>query len=136
MALESRSFGPPVSTCTFQGWVLVPDGARLATARMASISVRGTGAGKKARMLRLEVMAKSTAARSCEAEMPAGGFLSSTKPSPCGRAYSIRAGGGGERDRDRRDDVRVAVQVGSVWAGGLSLGAQSTGRFNFLSRAA
>ena len=84
MAAESRAFASPVSTWTFQGWVLVPDGARLATARMASTSSRGTGVGRKARMLRLEVMAKSTAARSCGAEIPSGGVLSSTMPSSRG----------------------------------------------------
>jgi hypothetical protein len=42
----SASRACPVSTCTFQGWVLVPEGARAATARMSSTVSRGTGVGR------------------------------------------------------------------------------------------
>ena len=48
------------STHTFQGCMLEPDGARPAISRMCSISSRGTGLGRKARMLRRPVMASST----------------------------------------------------------------------------
>ena len=50
----------PSSTHTFQGCMLEPDGARPAMSRMRSISSRGTGLGRKARMQRRPVMASST----------------------------------------------------------------------------
>jgi hypothetical protein len=53
---------PGVSTCTRQGWVLVPEGARAATRRICSITLRCTSVGRKRRMERREVMAASTAA--------------------------------------------------------------------------
>ena len=43
-----------------QGCVLVPDGARAATARICSISSLSTGLGKKALIDRLDVIAWST----------------------------------------------------------------------------
>jgi Tfp pilus assembly protein PilV len=58
----------PVTTCTFHGCMLVPEGVRLATARMASSSSRATGVGRKARTLRREPMAQSTAARRSSGE--------------------------------------------------------------------
>ncbi len=39
----------PDATCTFHGWMLVPDGARDASTRSSSTSARGTGSGLKAR---------------------------------------------------------------------------------------
>ena len=59
---DSAAFASPVSTVTFQGWVLVPDGAREATRRMSSTTSRGTGVGRKARTERRVAMAASTAA--------------------------------------------------------------------------
>jgi hypothetical protein len=49
-------------TYTFQGWQLVPEGARLATSNRASISARDTAVGKKARADMRERMASSTMA--------------------------------------------------------------------------
>jgi hypothetical protein len=37
----------PCSTYTFQGWQLVPEGARRATLSMASIALRGTGLSRR-----------------------------------------------------------------------------------------
>src|SRR5450631_893064 len=70
MRLDSRCLAAPVSTWTCQGWVLVPDGAREATRRMASTMSRGTGVGRNARMDRRLVMAPSTAAVSASLGTP------------------------------------------------------------------
>src|SRR5215471_10080544 len=51
----------PVSTCTFHGCVLVPEGAREATSRICAIVSRSTGVGRKARTERRDEMASSTA---------------------------------------------------------------------------
>ena len=56
----ARCLAAPVSTCTFHGCVLVPEGAREATRRISSIVSRGTGVGRKARIEWREVMAAST----------------------------------------------------------------------------
>jgi hypothetical protein len=50
----------PVRTYTCHGWVLVPEGARDAVARIARIVARSTNVGKKARIDRLEAIASST----------------------------------------------------------------------------
>src|SRR5688572_29069231 len=64
MARDSDAFASPVSTTTCQGWVLVPEGAREATARICSITGRGTGVGRNARSDRRDVIAASTTAAS------------------------------------------------------------------------
>ena len=60
MARDSFSFASPATTWTHQGCILVPLGARDATSRMCSISTRGTGADRKARTDRRDVIASST----------------------------------------------------------------------------
>jgi len=45
----TRFKAAPVSTQAFQGWMLVPEGAWDARERIAAISSRGTGSGRKAR---------------------------------------------------------------------------------------
>ena len=56
----SAVLASPVSTRTFQGWMLEPEGARPAMVRIFSIVVRGTSLGRNSRMLRRPVMASST----------------------------------------------------------------------------
>ena len=62
MRSDSRVLAAPVSTCTCQGWVLVPEGARDATFSRSSTTAWGTGSGRKARMERRVLRAASTAA--------------------------------------------------------------------------
>src|SRR5215475_9864346 len=48
---RTSSSGSPVKTCTCQGCVFIDDGARFATARISSITARGTGFFLKPRTL-------------------------------------------------------------------------------------
>ncbi len=57
MASPRRWRAAPVSTWTFHGWMLVPDGARAATSRIARIVASGIGVGRKARIERRDVIA-------------------------------------------------------------------------------
>jgi hypothetical protein len=70
----SSALASPASTCTFQGWMLVPEGARLATARISSTVARGTGVGRKARTERRVVMAASTGLGVCDMDRWRGGW--------------------------------------------------------------
>ena len=104
MAALRRCFASPVTTCTRQGWVLTPDAAALATARIASTSSRSTGVGRKARMLRRVTIAQSTASRRATSGIGGGGakrFMSSdsgrrriwqTSPGCRGQARVVRRG--------------------------------------------
>src|ERR1700675_5082062 len=54
------SFTSPATTLTFQGWILLPLGLRLATARSSSTVARSTGVGRNARTDFRLVIASST----------------------------------------------------------------------------
>src|SRR5690625_4842116 len=56
-AAESRSRTVPDTTCTCQGWTLLPLGALPAISRSSSSTVRSMALGRKARVLLREVMA-------------------------------------------------------------------------------
>src|SRR5665647_678321 len=61
MARVRLAFTSPATTLTFHGWILLPLGLRLATARISSTVARPTGVGRKARTDLREVIAPSTA---------------------------------------------------------------------------
>src|ERR1700682_4887061 len=54
------AFTSPATTLTFHGWILLPLGLRLATARSSSIVARSTGLGRNARTEFRGVIACST----------------------------------------------------------------------------
>src|SRR3569623_406429 len=60
----------PATTCTFQGWMLVPEGARAAAVKSSATSSKGTGSGLKARTERRARRAASSSKR----ETPGGLF--------------------------------------------------------------
>ncbi len=57
IACATRASAAPVSTCTFQGWMLLPLGARAAIVSSETITSGATGSGRNPRTLRREVIA-------------------------------------------------------------------------------
>src|SRR5574343_1566281 len=109
MRRESSAWAVPVSICTCQVWVLVPEGAREATARICSIVSRGTGVGRKARIERRLVMAASTAAVVSGVMFmagPSGGILGR-----CAGSGTQRLERGAQRGRQRCRATAGAVDV-------------------------
>ena len=120
MASLRRWRAAPVSTCTFHGWVLVPEGARAATSRISRIVASGTGVGRKARIERRDVIAASTAVAGKRSLIEVGFLRSGRHPRLQHRLQRL-----GQRHRPARGAVDVDVDE---VAGGRALGRSPANR--------